>query len=55
MFLTSPELQGQFSPKLAQIILRQRGFRIVQMKVNTLPKGEIIAKVKISKNLLQNQ
>jgi acetolactate synthase regulatory subunit len=31
-------------PKLVQIILRQRGFRIVQMKDTPLPQGEIIAK-----------
>jgi hypothetical protein len=29
---------------MAQIVLRQRRFRIVQLKDNPLPQGEIIAK-----------
>ena len=39
---SSPELLGQFQPNLAQSILGWRGFKFVQMKGHTLPKGEII-------------
>jgi hypothetical protein len=51
---------GPILKTLAKIILRQRGFRIVQMMDNFLPQREIIAKEKKNtlnffKNLLQNQ
>ena len=41
---SSPEPLGQFQRDLAQIILWERGFMFVQMKVVTLLQGEIIAK-----------
>jgi hypothetical protein len=37
---SSPEPLGQIYSKLAQITLRQTGFRIVQMKDNPIPKGD---------------
>ena len=41
---SSPDSLGQFQPNLAQSILGWRGFKIVQMKCQTLFLGEIITK-----------
>ena len=53
---SSQEPLGQFQPNLAQIILRLRGFKIVNMKGQALFQGEIIRKhyffFTIFKNLL---
>ena len=40
-FSSSPEPLGQIQPNLVQIILRQRGFKFVQMKDLTSIKGKI--------------
>jgi hypothetical protein len=41
----SPEPADQFQSNLVQIILKLRGFEIVQIKGQVLFKGEIITKI----------